>query len=158
MDRQLKDELKILSKKQKRAAKLLAAGWKPSKVAKICHVKRQAIWKWGKVPKFMKLQHKYEKEFDSYINTKQKSLLDKTFRALDRMLSSGNIKSVQFAVETVLRVNNRNPETKSRMIHEGTVGLEHEGEVRLKKKKLRTKDKQNLKDLLSATRHLTTEN
>lgn len=158
MSNELKDELKKLNKKQKRAAKLLAAGWKPSKVAKVCHVQRQAIWKWNRIPKFSKLLRKYTREFDSYIDSKQKSLLDKTYRALDRMLSSGNTKSVQFAVETVLRVNNRNPETKSRMTHEGEVALTHDGDIRIKRKKLKGKEKTNLKGLLDATRHLTSDN
>lgn len=153
-----KDELQRLTKRQKRAAKLLAGGFKPSKVAKFCRTTRQVLWMWSKIPKFSKLKIKYEREFDQYIDSKQKSLLHKTFNALERMLSSGNTKSIQFAIETILRVNNRNPETKNRMIHEGAIDLDHSGEVSLKKKKLKKKDKNNLKELLTATRHLTTQN
>jgi Helix-turn-helix of insertion element transposase len=154
----MKDKLRKLTKKQKRAAKLLAAGYKPTKVAKLCHVSHYAIWEWRKIPKFIKLQNKYTKEFDSYIDQKQRSLLDKTFKALDSMLSSHNVRSVQFAIETVLRVNNRNPESRGRMIHEGTVGLQHEGDLKIKKRTLKPKDKQHIKDLLDATRHLTSSN
>lgn len=154
MDQRLSPKL---SNKQKRAAKLLAYGYKTSKIAKILNINRITVWNWSKLPRFITRMKKYEQEFDTYIDTKQKRLLDKTFARLNRLLDSSHRDSVQFAIETILRVNNRNPESKTKVFHTGEIEQKLSGEVKINKK-LKPEQKKNLKQLLDATRELVSPN
>src|SRR4030067_2274490 len=120
-----------LTNKQKRAAHLLVTGLSVNQVSKLIYLKPHAIWKWKReIPKFQKYLNRLNTEYDLYIDQLQKSLLKKAFKSLRRMLDSHDTDSVQFAIESLLKINRRYPETMSRVLneHKGSIDNIHKGE------------------------------
>ncbi len=152
--------VKPLTRRQKRAAMLIAGGMKYNKVAHIIGVHRDIIRKWRKLPKFETRLKRLSFEYDQYIDNKQKQMIDHAFKSLDRLLDSPRWQAVAFGIEAVLKINSRYPEVKGKVQHEhtGEVTQKHAGETTINMKELKPEKKEQIKELLQATRDVMSQN
>jgi len=149
---------KKLTKRQKRAAKLLAGGMKPTRVAKYMNMTYGALCKWRNRPRFDKYFNKLNAEFDRYIDQLQKALLNDAFKALKRLLTSHDRDSVKFAIDSLLRINRRNPDVtkvQTQVVHSGQVENIHRGNL---DHKISKEKKAKIKELLEQTREFMSPN
>lgn len=145
-----------LTKKQKRAARLLAIGFKPQLVIKKLKITRTTLWKWRKIIRFEKLCKKYWTEIDSYIETKQKQAISRAWETAVQLMKYPNWKAKAQGAQLILNMHKQAGVMLHK--HEGAIGLEASGEIKLKTKGMKKQDKNNIKDLLAATRDLVTPN
>lgn len=151
---------KPLTRRQKRAAMLIAGGMKYNKVCRIVGISRDILRKWRKLPKFETRLKRLSFEYDQYIDTKQKQMIDHAFRSLERMLDSSRWQAVAFAIESILKINKKYPETAGKFHHNvsGEIIQNHQGQVTLNTKELKPEKKEKIKELLHETRDLMSNN
>jgi hypothetical protein len=152
--------VKPLTRRQKRAAMLIAGGMKYTKVCKIIGINRDQLRGWRKLPKFETRLKRLSFEYDQYIDTKQKQMIDHAFKSLERMLDSSRWQAVAFAVEAILKINKKYPEAVGKFQHNvsGEVVQNHQGSVIVNTKQLKPEQKEKIKELLHETRNLTSQN
>lgn len=152
--------IKPLTRRQKRAAMLIAGGMKYSKVCKIVGINRDNLRKWRKMPKFETRLKRLSYEYDQYIDTKQKQMIDKAFRSLERMLDSSRWQAVAFAIESILKINKKYPESVGKFQHNvsGEIVQNHQGSMTVNTKSMKPEQKEKIKELLHETRNLTSNN
>ena len=149
---------KKLTNIQRKAASLLCLGFKVKKVAKILNLHTRTIYRWkNSHNRFIKYMNKLDKEFFTYIDHKQKALMDKLFKRIEKMLDSHNTREAIFAADALLKVNRRYPDTsRVQVAHSGIVQQEHIGEVSIDH--LSHKKKAHIKELLELTREASSNN
>ena len=100
---------KTLSYRQKRAATLLVAGFKTTHVATMVGVRRETIWAWKKQPRFAKRVEKLQADFLREVRRLVLPLMERAFKALDKMLNSTNDRDIRFAIVKVFQLNGKLP-------------------------------------------------
>lgn len=151
---------KPLTRRQKRAAMLIAGGMKYNKVAKIVGIDRDRLRHWRKLSKFQTRLKRLSFEYDQYIDTKQKQMIDHAFKSLERMLDSSRWQAVAFAIESILKINKKYPESVGKFQHNvsGEVINTHQGTMTVNTKHMKPEQKEKIKELLHETRNLTSNN
>ena len=154
-----------LTPKQKKAAQLLALGLKRKEITKKLKITRETLWRWRQLPRFQKKYTKYINKFDlhieKFLEAKQKHMLEIGLESLYGLLKSGNAKSIAIGLELLFKINNKlqnNGILKHQHEHEGALDLRTSGEIKIKKKKLKKKERRDVMDLLDKTRHLISNN
>src|SRR5262245_10971736 len=86
----IREEVRKLSPRQRLAARLLASGDRPRRIAKRLHVDEKTVWTWRKLPKFQRLCEKYWQDLDAYIQSQHTQAVARAFEVAVQLMNDPN--------------------------------------------------------------------